>query len=71
MFGLFRNTYDYHEWSDVCVVSYSREKLDAYYEANNNQADNYPLFSCEESQKNELMGTDKCHYVIKEIEFIE
>lgn len=71
MFGLFRNTYDHQEWSDVCVVSASEDALIAYYHENKNQADNYPFFSHEESRKNELMGSEKCHYVIKEIELIK
>lgn len=61
MFGLFVNTYDYHEWNDLVAVSEYEDMLEMY-----DRGEPYPLIDAGdyEAYQNEEMP----HYLIKEIE---
>ena len=70
MFGLFRNTFDYHRFVELIAVSKSRENLEAHYDEmpnDTNSGTKWPMFTEEKSDDDKTRLNEWLHYVIKEV----
>jgi len=63
MFGLFKNTYDWYEWSDVQLVSDEREELEEYCE-------DLGLNLLEGGEARKAKDSETTHYIICKIKRI-
>ena len=66
MFGLFVNTYDYYEWSDLVCVAETEEALVKYYNENRKDYDLLPS-----KDRAALRDQETCHYSIDRVLVVE
>ena len=70
MYGLFKNSYDWHKWTDLLCASNSKKKL-IEYAKNSKNSNKYKLFVDGSESQEAAADNEETHYVIEEIDFLE